>query len=266
MNALFIIVLGWGLAGAAISTVIGQVIAAVVPLVYYARENDSLLRIIRPVFPFRAILKVCTNGISELMTTISSSFVSVLYNLQLIRLAGEDGVAAYGVIMYVYYIFFAVFLGYSLGIAPVIGYNHGAKNSPELKNIFRKSLKVVGVSSIGITLLAVALAGPIAWIYVRYDAALFELSRRAFLLYSLSFLICGFNIFGSAFFTALNNGLISAIISFSRTLLFQTLVIFTLPVFWGIDGVWLSVSTAEFLALFVTVSLFIFMRKRYHYV
>ncbi len=265
LNALFIIVLGWGLAGAAISSVIGQVIGAVVPIVYYARQNDSLLRLVRPTFPVRAIVKVCTNGMSELMTTLSSSFVSVLYNLQLIRLAGEDGVAAYGVILYVNYIFFAVFLGYSLGVAPVIGYNHGAENHAELKNLFRKSLRVVGLSSVALTLLAVTLAGPIAWIYVRYDAALFELSRRAFFIYAFSFLLCGFNIFASAFFTALNNGFISATLSFSRTLLFQTLVIFTLPALLGTDGVWLSVPAAELLALLVTAFFFFAMRKRYHY-
>ncbi len=265
LNALFIIVLGWGLAGAAISSVIGQVIGAVVPIVYFARKNDSLLRLVRPSFPFRAILKVCTNGVSELMTTLSSSFVSVLYNLQLIRLAGEDGVAAYGVILYVNYIFFAVYLGYSLGVAPIIGYNHGAENHPELKNIFRKSLKIVGLSSVALTLLAITLAGPIAWMYVRFDADLFELSRRAFFIYAFSFLLSGFNIFASAFFTALNNGLVSAIISFSRTLLFQTLMIFTLPVVLGTDGVWLSEPVAELLALFVTALFLLVMRKRYHY-
>ena len=265
LNALFIIVFGWGIVGAAVSTVIGQVIGSVVPILYFLRRNDSLLRLVKPVFDGKTILKACTNGSSEMVTSLSSSVVSFLCNLQLMKLAGENGIAAYGVILYVNYIFYAVFIGYATGCAPIISYHYGAANHSELKNLYRKSLMITGAASVLLTAAAIIFSGPIAKFFVGYDPILLEMSQRAFALYAVSFLICGFNIFGSAFFTALNNGAISAAISFGRTLVFQALAIMVLPLFIGLDGVWLAVVASETMALVLAVFFFVQKKKQYHY-
>lgn len=265
LNALFIIGFGWGVVGAAVSTVIGQLIGSMVPILYFLRNNDSLLRLVKPSFHGRTILKACTNGSSELMTALSSSIVGALCNLQLMKLAGENGIAAYGVIIYANYIFYAVFIGYSMGCAPIISYHYGAENHSELKNLLRKSLIIIGTGSALLTTAAIIFSGSIARFFVGYDPALLALSGRAFALYSVSFLICGFNIFGSAFFTALNNGLISASISFGRTLLFQAAAIMVLPALIGIDGVWLAATVSETMALVLAGSFFIRKKDQYHY-
>ena len=266
LDALFVAVFRWGLAGAALATAFSQVVGGILPLVYFARKNNSLLRLTRTRWNGKALLKACTNGSSELMTNLSSSVVSVLYNLQLLRLAGEDGVAAYGVIMYANFVFIAIFLGYSIGVAPVVGFHYGAGNTAELKSLFRKSLVLMLLAGSGMLVLGQVLALPVAKIFVGYDAALLELTRHAFRLYAASFLLMGFNIFGSAFFTALSNGLVSAIISFMRTLVFQVAAILLLPLLIpGTDAIWLAVIAAEFLGLVVTVYFFLKMRKTYHY-
>jgi len=266
LDALFVAVFRWGLAGAALATALSQVVGGILPLVYFARKNNSLLRLTRTRWNGKALLKACTNGSSELMTNLSSSVVSVLYNLQLLRLAGEDGVAAYGVIMYANFVFIAIFLGYSIGVAPVVGFHYGADNTAELKSLFRKSLVLMLLAGSGMLVLGQVLALPVAKIFVGYDAALLELTRHAFRLYAASFLLMGFNIFGSAFFTALSNGLVSAIISFMRTLVFQVAAILLLPLLIpGTDAIWLAVIAAEFLGLVVTVYFFLKMRKTYHY-
>ena len=190
---------------------------------YFARKNDSWLRLGATQFYPRILLKTCTNGSSELMTNISSSIVTILYNIQLMNLAGEDGVAAYGVIMYVNFIFIAIFIGYSIGSAPIISYHYGAANHSELKNLFRKSLILNTVAGVVLTAAAELSAVPLTKIFVSYDQTLFDLTLRGFYLYSLMFLVCGVNMWGSAFFTALNNGLVSALISFLRTLVFQVI-------------------------------------------
>lgn len=266
LDALFVAVFKFGIAGAAFATVISQCVGGIVPLIYFLKPNSSTLRLTKPTFSVRAMLKVCLNGSSELVTNISSSVVATLYNLQLMHFIGEDGVAAYGVLMYVNFIFLAIFFGYSIGSAPIIGYHYGAENHGELKNLFKKSLVFIGISGILLTGAAELLAKSLSKIFVGYDAELYALTLRGFRLYSLSFLICGFNIFGSSFFTALNNGTVSATISFMRTLVFQVIIILTLPVLLGVDGIWLSVSAAEILALIVTTIFFITMRKKYKYV
>lgn len=265
LNALFIIGFGWGVVGAAVSTVIGQIIGSAVPILYFLRRNDSLLRLVKPTFHGRTILKACTNGSSELMTAVSSSVVGALCNLQLMKLAGENGIAAYGVIIYANYIFYAVFIGYSMGCAPIISYHYGAGNHLELQNLFRKSLHIVGAGAILLTAVGIIFAGPIASFFVGYDPVLLKLSARAFAWYSVSFLICGFNIFGSAFFTALNNGFVSATISFGRTLLFQAAAILVLPALIGIDGVWLAATVSETMALGLAVFFFVRNKNKYHY-
>lgn len=265
LDFLFIAVFHWGVAGAAVATALSQVVGGIVPIFYFVRQNNSRLRISKAKWDGRVLLKSCTNGSSELMTNISTSLVNILYNFQLMRLVGEDGVAAYGVIMYVNFIFMGIFLGYSIGSAPIIGYHYGAANHVELKSLFRKSLTLIGIAGIVLTLLAVGLSGSLSKIFVGYDEELFALTKHGFQLYSLSFLVTGFNIFGSAFFTALNNGAVSATISFLRTLLFQIIVVLILPIFLGINGIWLAIVVAELMALVVTVLFFITKRKQYHY-
>lgn len=265
LDFLFIAVFHWGVAGAAVATALSQVVGGIVPIFYFMRPNNSRLRISKAKWDGRALLKSCTNGSSELMTNVSMSLVNMLYNFQLMRLVGENGVAAYGVIMYVNLIFVSIFLGYSIGSAPIVGYHYGAANHGELKSLFRKSLTLIGIAGIVLTLLAVGLSGPLSKIFVGYDEELFALTKHGFRLYSLSFLVTGFNIFGSAFFTALNNGVVSATISFLRTLLFQIIVVLVLPIFIGINGIWLAIVVAELMALVVTMLFFITKRKQYHY-
>lgn len=265
LDFVFIAVFHWGIVGAAAATAASQLIGGFVPLVYFFRPNTSRLRLVKTRFHARILGKTCINGSSELMTNISMSLVNILYNFQLMRYIGEDGVAAYGIIMYVSFIFAAIFIGYSIGSAPIIGYHYGAGNHAELKGLFRKSLWLIALWNIILTALAVLTAQPLAKIFVGYDAGLTALTRRALCLYSLSFLVMGLNIFGSAFFTALGNGVVSAAISFLRTLLFQVAAVLVLPLFFGIDGIWLSIVAAELLALVVTATFFIRKRDYYHY-
>ncbi len=244
LDFLFVGVLQWGIAGAGIATAISQIVGGLFPLVYFARPNTSLLRLTKPAKELSILIKTCTNGSSELMTNVSLSLVNILYNYQLMRIAGEDGIAAYGVIMYVNFIFMAVFIGYAVGCAPVVSYHYGAGNLPELKNLFQKSLPLMGISGITMTALAIGLAGLLARIFVSYDTALMELTRHGFAVYSIAFMFMGINVLASAFFTALGNGLISALISFLRTLLFQVAAVLLLPQWLGIDGIWLAITAA----------------------
>ncbi|MCI6858821.1 MAG: MATE family efflux transporter [Eubacterium sp.] len=266
LDYIFIVVLQFGVAGAALGTVCGEFIGGLFPLFYFARKNSSLLRLGKTRFCGRILRKTSINGSSELMTHLSSSLVNSIYNLQLMRFAGEDGVAAYGTIMYVNFIFIAIFLGYSIGSAPIVSFHYGAGNEDELKNLFKKSLTLVGSWGLMLFCLAQMIAAPLSHIFVGYDVGLMELTRHGFRIFCLVYLLNGFNIYGSSFFTALNNGLISALISFLRTLVFQLTVLIVLPEILGIDGVWGSVVLAELLTVCVTVTFFISQRKKYHYV
>ena len=265
LDALFIAVFHWGVTGAAVATGLSQCVGGVLPLFYFLRPNQSLLRLTKTNLEGRALLRACANGSSELLNHISSSLVSVVYNLQLIRFAGENGVAAYGVLMYVQFIFAAIFIGYAIGSAPIIGYHYGAGNHLELKSMLRKSLLLMGGSGAFLALLAQLLATPLARLFVGYDAQLFQLTVHAFRLFSFSFVLAGFNVFASSFFTALSNGGVSAAISFLRTLVFQLLSVLLLPVFFGVDGIWWAITVAEGFA-FLIGGIFLFAeRKRYHY-
>lgn len=265
LDALFVAVFRWGLIGAAAATALSQAVGGIVPLVYFGRPNTSLLRLTKTNFDGKALFKTCTNGSSELMSTISMSLVSMLYNVQLMKYAGEDGVAAYGVLMYVNMVFLAAFIGYSVGSAPVVSYHFGAGHHAELKNLLKKSLVIIGAFSVSMLGLAEILARPLSDIFVGYDPGLFALTQRGFLIYSFSFLFAGIAIFGSSFFTALGNGLISALISFLRTLVFQMAAVLIFPLIWGIDGIWISIVAAEFMAAAVTILFLIGKRSRYHY-
>lgn len=265
LDYIFIIPFGMGLKGAALATAISQCLGGIIPLLYFAFPNKSLLQLTRARFDGNTIIKTCTNGSSELIANISMSIVSMMYNYQLIRYIGADGVAAYGVIMYAAYIFIAVFLGFSIGSAPIVSYNYGAENYNELRNVFRRSLIILATIAIVLTIAAIALAGPLASIFVGYDQQLFLLTRKAFMIYSMSFILAWINLYTSAFFTALNNGLISAIVSFSRTLIFEVGAVLLIPYIFGIDGIWLSISVAEVFAIVMSIIFLAANKKRYHY-
>lgn len=265
LDALFVAVFKMGAAGAAIATAVCQFLGGVIPVIYFARKNKSLLKLGKCKFDFNALLKTCTNGSSEFMSNISMSLVSMFYNAQLMKYAGENGIAAYGVLMYVAMIFLAIFIGYSVGTAPVVGYHFGASNSDELKNIFKKSLIIIAFAAVAMFIAGELLAVPLSKLFVGYDETLFEMTKRAFFIFSFSFLFAGFSIYGSSFFTALNNGLISALISFLRTLVFQIIAVILLPLVLKLDGIWLSIVVAELLSVITTAVFLIAKRKKYGY-
>lgn len=265
LDALFIVVLEWGLAGAAAATAISQTVGGLIPLLYFSISDKNQLKLGKTSFRGKALLQTCVNGSSEMMTNISLSLVNILYNFQLMRMIGEDGIAAYGVIMYVNFIFIAAFIGYSIGSAPIISFHYGAENTDELKNLRRKSITVVLVGALCMTVLGISLSEPLSSIFVGYDAELNALTQRAFFIYSFSFLFVGFNIFVSAFFTALNNGVVSALLSFLRTLLFQVICVLCLPLILGTDGIWLSVVLAEGIAVILDIVFLVALRRKYGY-
>lgn len=265
LDALFVGVFRWGIAGAAIATGISQTVGGVVPLMYFLFSKSSPLRLRWTKFEAQPLLRSCANGSSELMSNISGSLIGMLYNAQLMRFLGEDGVATYGVLMYVQFIFVAIDIGYSIGCAPIISYHYGARNHPELRNLLTKGLKVMGILGIVMTIAAILLSGTLANIFVGYDATLCELTRHAFHLFSFAFLLAGFNIFLSSFFTALNNGGVSAAISFLRTLVFQAASVILLPMALDVDGLWWAASAAEALAFVVSIGFLLAMKGKYHY-
>ena len=265
LDALFVTVFQFGLVGAAAATAVSQCVGGIIPLIYFCRPNSSLLRLTKTTFNGKALLKACTNGSSELMSNISMSIVSMLYNVQLIKYAGEDGVAAYGVLMYVNMIFLATFIGYSVGTAPIIGYHYGAENHSELKSLLKKSLMIIILFSVSMLAAAEILAKPLATIFVGYDESLLHLTLHGFLIFSFSFLFAGITIYGSSFFTALNNGLVSALISFLRTLVFQIAAVLIFPLIWEINGIWFSIVAAELMAAIVTALFLIFNKSKYQY-
>ena len=265
LDAVFIVGFGWGLAGAALATGIGECVGGLLPLIYFSRPNSSLLHLTSAKLELRPILKTCANGSSEVMSSVSSSTVSMLYNFQLLKLIGENGVSAYGVLMYVQFIFIAISIGYSIGSAPIISYHFGAGNHEELRNMLRKSMLLMLGSGVLLTCLAILLSAPLAKIFVGYDAELYRLTTHAFHLFAFSFLLSGFNLFTSGFFTALNNGGISAAVSFLRALVFQALSVLILPIFLGVDGVWLAITVAEVCACVLSIGFLAVKRKTYHY-
>ena len=265
LDLLFIVVLGWGLAGAALATGLSQAMAGLIPVLYFSRPNKSLLRFERTKLEFRPMLQACSNGASELVTGISASFVGMLYNYRLLQYYGEDGVAAYGVVMYVAFLFGSIIFGYDMGSNPLFAYNHGAENHAELKNLFRKSLVLLTGGGAILCVASVSLSYPLAYLFVGYSADLTELARYAFCVFSVYFALHGYNIFAAGLFTAMNNGFISAVIAFSRTFLFQAAAVLLLPLLFGADGIWWSAAAAEVVTLFVSTYLILRYRKRYGY-
>ena len=265
LDVLFMAVLRWGIVGAALATALSEFVGGIVPVIYFSRENTSLLRLQKFSFDGKALLKACINGSSELMSNISMSLVGILYNLQLLKYAGENGIAAYGVLMYVNFVFISMFIGYIVGTAPVISYHFGAENHSELKSLLRKSIVIISSFAVVMLILAQVLAKPIAQIFVGYDKELMAMTLRGFRVFSFSFLFAGFAIFSSGFFTALNDGLTSAIISFLRTLVFQIAAVMILPLIWKLDGIWISVVFAEVMAVILAVSFIVAKQKKYKY-
>ena len=252
--------------GAAAATALSQFVGGMIPFFFFARKNSSKLRLTKTRWMGKELLHTCTNGSSELVTNVSLSMVCMLYNMQLLKIAGENGVAAYGVIMYVNFIFIAIYLGYSFGTAPIVSFNYGARNTEELQNVLKKSLKIL--LGAGITLFGVAflLSGVLSKIFVGYDAELYAMTLRGFRLYAISYLLAGFNIYGSSFFTALNNGVVSAVISFLRTVVFEVAAIMILPAFFGLNGIWCAITVAELASLLITAGFFFKLRKNYNYI
>lgn len=265
LDALFVAVFSWGLEGAAAATALSQCVGGIAPLFYFGRRNNSRLYLVKAKFDGRALLSTCINGSSELMNNISMSVVSMFYNAQLLKYAGEDGVAAYGVLLYVGFVFLGIFIGYAVGVAPVISYHFGAENHRELRGLLRKSSVILGAASVMMFVAGELLARPLSMLFVGYDEGLLAITLRGFLIYSGSFLFSGFAIFGSSFFTALNDGLTSALLSALRTLVFQVVSILIFPLIWELDGIWLSLVFAEAMAVAATVLALIVKQKKYHY-
>ena len=265
LDALFIAVLGWGVAGAAAATALGQCVGGLVPFVYFARKNSSKLSLVKTRLMGGALFHACTNGSSELVSNISMSSVGMLYNAQLMKVAGENGVAAYGVILYVNFIFIAIYLGYAYGSAPIVAFNYGAGKKAELQNVLKKSLKLLLGTGIVLLSIGVLFAGVLSGLFVGYDAQLYAMTVRGLRFYAVSFLLSGFNIFGSSFFTALNNGMVSAAISFLRTVVFEVAAVLILPLFFGLDGIWCAITVAELASILITIGAFSALRRRYQY-
>lgn len=265
LDALFIAGFGWGVTGAAIATAIGEFFGGIVPLIYFARKKSSPLRLGKTTFIFRIFGKACVNGSSEMVTNIAASLVGMLYNYQLMHMIGAEGVAAYGVIMYVVMVFSAIFMGYSMGSAPLMSIQYGAKNHTEMKSLWHKGMGIIGISGIIMFVAAELLARPISSAFVGYDPALLDMTTHAFMIYSVAYLLMGFSIYGSSFFTSLNNGVVSAAISFLRTLVFETSAIIFLPMIFGVDGIWAAIIVAETAAVIVTLIFMFALGKTYGY-
>ena len=265
LDWLFIVVFQWGLAGAAWATGLSQIMGGLIPLLYFSRPNTSRLRLTATRFDGRALLHACTNGVSELVNNISMSVVGLLFNVQFMAYAGENGVAAYGIIMYVDFVFLATFIGFSMGSAPLVSFHYGAGNTGELKSLLRKSFVILAIASLTMFSLAELLAQPLAQIFASYDQTLLEMTIHGFRIYAVSFFFVGFAIYGSAFFTALNNGIVSAIISFLRTLVFEVAAVLTLPLIFGLDGIWYSIVLARGLSIMVTLFFLVKKQPEYQY-
>ncbi len=265
LDALFIVAFDWGIVGAAVATGIAQTVGAIIPLIYFLVKKKGLLRLVKTKLMLGALWKSTTNGSSEFIGNVAMSIVGILYNMQLLKYTGEYGVAAYGVIMYAGFIFAAIFLGYGMGVAPIISYHFGAENHRELKGLLRKSLLLTTIFSVVMVILTELLAQPISCIFVGYNQELTKLTANGFRIYGISFGLCGFSIFLSSFFTALNDGLVSAIVSFARTLLFQVICVFALPIFLGLNGIWWSIVAAEGLSVAASFAFLITKRKKYRY-
>lgn len=265
LDAIFIIGFKWGLAGAAAASALTQFVGGVFPLIYFRRKNNSLLKLVKPTWDGRAVMKCCTNGSSEFMAEAAPSLVGVVYNVQLLKFAGENGVVIYGLLMYISLIFWAIFVGYSNGVGSVFSYHYGAQDHAELKNLLRRSLVIIGITSVVMFVLSEIFAYPLSTLFLKDNRQLVLGAVHAIRVISFSYLFTGMAIFGSAFFTALNNGTVSALISFLRTFVFELGAVLLLPMLFGVDGIWYALIFAEFMAAFTSIIFMIALRRKYHY-
>lgn len=266
VDAVLIVWLKMGIAGAAIGTASGMAVGGLYPIFYFSsKRNSSSLHLVKNTAEFRHVLKACSNGLSEYVGNIALSVVSICYNVQLMKYLGENGVSVYGILMYLGFAFASLFIGYNIMATPVIGYNYGAGNRPELKSLLNKSMGIVLTTGILLAGIVTALARPLATIFVSYDPELLDLAVRAIRIYFISFTICGINMFTSAWFTGLNNGIVSAVAAFTRTLVFELGAVFVIPALFGIDAIWAAVNVAEVLALILSAALILAFRRRYGY-
>ena len=266
LDWLFVAVFRWGVAGAAAATCIGQCVGGIGGLVYFIVKRDGALKLVKPAFMPRELGRSASNGMADCIANVAMSLVNMVFNLQLMKYLGEYGVAAFGIIMYVNFVFVAVYLGYSMGVAPVISYHFGAGNREELRGLFKKSMLMVAVASLALTALALATARPVASVFAGYDPAFLDISVRALRLYSLSYFLAGFNMFSSNLFAALNNGPVSGLLSGLRIFVFQIAAVLLLPLAFGSDGIWLAMLAAELCVLAVTLAVLAKYRVRYGYV
>lgn len=265
LDAIFIIVFKWGIVGAALASALSQIVGGVFPLMYFICKNNSLLKLVKPAWDGKALFRCITNGSSEFMAEAAASFVGIIYNVQLLKYVGEDGVVIYGMLMYVSLIFSAMFVGYSNGIGPVIGYHFGAQDHRELKNLRKRSLMIIGLSSVSMFVLSEILAHPFSAMFLQGTEKLLPYAVHAFRIVSVAYLFTGMAIFGSAFFTALNNGQVSALISFMRNFVFELGAVILLPILFGIDGIWYSVVFAELMSAAAGGIFMVALRKKYQY-
>lgn len=265
LDLVFVEILGFGVAGAAWATVASEIVGGSIPLIYFIIPNKSKLNLVKAGFKFRSLIKVLSNGASEFMTIISSSFVNMLYNLQLMKIAGEKGVASFGVIMYINFIFTGVLFGYAFGSSSIVSYHYGSENYKELRSLFSKSIKIIGIASLISFVSAQLFAIPLVKIFFSYSDELIEMTTHGFRIYSIAYLMIGFNGYASSLFTALNNGKVSATIAFGRTLVFQVASILILPQIFGLDGIFSSIIVAEFLAIMVSMFFINKYKNEYHY-
>ena len=265
LDAIFIIVFKWGIVGAALASALSQIVGGVFPLMYFICKNNSLLKLVKPAWDGKALFRCITNGSSEFMAEAAASFVGIIYNVQLLKYVGEDGVVIYGMLMYVSLIFSAMFVGYSNGIGPVIGYHFGAQDHRELKNLRKRSLMIIGLSSVSMFVLSEILAHPFSAMFLQGTEKILPYAVHAFRIVSVAYLFTGMAIFGSAFFTALNNGQVSALISFMRNFVFELGAVILLPILFGIDGIWYSVVFAELMSAAAGGIFMVALRKKYQY-
>ncbi len=266
LDFLFMAVFEMGILGAALATGLSQTVGALIPILWFlSRKNTSQLHFTKTRLEIKPMLKACVNGASEMMTSVSASITGILYNRQLMHYAGEDGVAAYGVVMYAAFIFIGVYIGYSTGSSPIMGYHYGAQNHAEMKNVRKRSMILLSCAAIVLTAIAIGFAKPIASIFVGYDVELLAITTRAFQICSVSFLVMWFSMYASSLFTALNNGVVSAAISFIRALVLPIVCIIVLPIFFELDGVWYTMVVSEAIGVVISLIFMLVYKKRYNY-
>lgn len=265
LDYVFIVLCGFGVSGAALATSIGYSIPGLFGLIYFAVSRKGTLYFVKPVFRWGVLFKCCINGSSEMVNNLAVAVTTFLFNVLMLKYEGEAGVAAITIVLYAQFLMTSAFMGFSSGIAPVVSFNYGSGNVRQLKKIFKISVWVIAVVSAAVFVIAETCSDVVIMVFTPAGSEVFGLTKYGFAIFSFSFLCTGMNIFASALFTAFSNGKISAILSFLRTFVFLTACLLFLPLFWGVDGIWLAVPVAEVMALFVSVYYLVRFKKVYQY-